>query len=107
MGEMGRLRVPAWEAGGMGFSGMAWLGGLWGLGCRAGGRWCPVQSIVSLFKTRITVSCKPLDMSWMADYAIGLILLGSAMSSCYFLLMSKNGKVAGFSWQICCLLTLD
>ncbi|BBN88444.1 hypothetical protein AZSP09_14670 [Azospira sp. I09] len=37
MGEMGRLRVPAWEAGGMGFSGMAWLGGAWGLGCGARG----------------------------------------------------------------------
>lgn len=37
MGEMGRLRRPAWEAGGMRFSGMAWLGGAWGLGCRAGG----------------------------------------------------------------------
>ncbi len=37
MGEMGRLRRLAWEEGGMGFSGMAWLGGAWGLGCRAGG----------------------------------------------------------------------
>lgn len=37
MGEMGRLRVPAWEVGGMRFSSMAWLGGAWGLGCRAGG----------------------------------------------------------------------
>lgn len=36
MGEMGRLRRPAWEAGGMRFSGMAWLGGAWGLGCGAG-----------------------------------------------------------------------
>ncbi len=37
MGEMGRLRRPAWEAGGMRFSSMAWLGGAWGLGCRARG----------------------------------------------------------------------
>ena len=37
MGEMGRLRRPAWEAVGMRFSGMAWLGGAWRLGCRAGG----------------------------------------------------------------------
>ncbi len=37
MEEMGRLRVLAWEAGGMRFSGMAWLGGAWGLGCGAGG----------------------------------------------------------------------
>lgn len=36
MGEMGRLRRPAWEAGGMRFSSMAWLGWAWGLGCRAG-----------------------------------------------------------------------
>ncbi len=36
MGEMGRLRRPAWEAGGMRFSGMACPGGAWGLGCRAG-----------------------------------------------------------------------
>lgn len=51
MGEMGRLRRPAWEAVGMRFSGMAWLGGAWRLGCRAGGAgailawpvagWCP------------------------------------------------------------------
>lgn len=37
MGEMGRLRRPAWEAGRMLFSSMAWLGRAWGLGCRAGG----------------------------------------------------------------------
>ena len=37
MGEMGRLRRPAWEVGGMRFSGTGWLGGAWGLGCRAGG----------------------------------------------------------------------
>lgn len=38
MGEMGRLRRRAWEAGGMRFSSMAWLGVAWELGCRAGGR---------------------------------------------------------------------
>lgn len=37
MGEMGRLRRPAWEAGGMRFSSMAWLEGAWRLSGRAGG----------------------------------------------------------------------
>ncbi len=70
MGEMGRLRRPAWEAGGMRFSSMAWLGGAWGLGCRAGG-WGGSVMIGGRVGAQVLRGLKVLCIDLVARHILG------------------------------------